>query len=134
MRETKQRLHQPVFRAGVLRAYRYRCAVCSLNHAGLLDAAHIVPDRLEIGVAAVRNGMALCKIHHAAYDRNIMGIRPDLVIEIRQEILDESDGPMLKHGLQVWHGKRLMVVPNARGEMPNAKLLGIRYDEFKVAK
>ncbi len=45
LRETWQRLHQPVFRATVLRAYDTRCAVCALRHGVLLDAAHIVPDR-----------------------------------------------------------------------------------------
>jgi putative restriction endonuclease len=99
LRETKQRLHQPVFRATVLRAYETRCAVCALRHAELLDAAHIVPDREEAGIAAVRNGLALCKIHHAAYDSFVLGIRPDLVVQIRSDLLAEIDGPMLEHGL-----------------------------------
>jgi putative restriction endonuclease len=69
MRETKRRVHQPVFRATVMRAYETRCAVCSLRHGQLLDAAHIVPDSHEHGVASVRNGLALCKIHHAGVRR-----------------------------------------------------------------
>lgn len=32
-----------------------------------IDAAHIVEDGHELGIAAVRNGLALCKIHHAAF-------------------------------------------------------------------
>ena len=42
--ETKRRLHQPVFSAQVMLAYETRCAVCSLGHRELLDAAHIIPD------------------------------------------------------------------------------------------
>jgi putative restriction endonuclease len=42
--ETKRRLHQPVFASQVMLAYESRCAVCSLQHRELLDAAHIVPD------------------------------------------------------------------------------------------
>ena len=61
-RETWQRLHQPVFRDIVLRAYETRCAVCALRHHQLLDAAHIVADRDAAGIASVRNGLALCKI------------------------------------------------------------------------
>ena len=98
--ETLRRLHQPVFRSMVMRAYRERCAVCSLRHNELLDAAHIVEDRHDLGVAAVRNGLALCKIHHAAYDSRILGVRPDLVVEIRADILEETDGPLLEHGLR----------------------------------
>ena len=44
VRLAKQRLHQPAFRTRVLLAYATRCAVCSLAHGSLLDAAHIVPD------------------------------------------------------------------------------------------
>ncbi len=69
VRETRQRLHQTVFRSMVIRAYETRCAVCSLGHSPLLDAAHIVADSHEAGIAAARNGLALCKIHHAGIRR-----------------------------------------------------------------
>lgn len=35
------------------------------------------------------NGMALCKIHYASFDAHILGIRPDFVVEIREDILAE---------------------------------------------
>jgi len=132
VRETKQRLHQPVFRATVLRAYDTRCAVCALRHGQLLDAAHIVPDSHPRGVASVRNGLAMCKIHHAAFDTNILGIRPDLIVQIRTDLLDEVDGPMLEHGLKRRHGERLMVLPPRR-EMPDPELLEIQFDQFRTA-
>ncbi|MGN6597670.1 MAG: HNH endonuclease, partial [Actinomycetes bacterium] len=91
--ETLRRLHQPVFRGMIMRAYEESCAVCGLRHSELLDAAHIVEDRHEMGVAAIRNGLALCKIHHAAFDTGILGIRPDLLVQIRADILEELDGP-----------------------------------------
>jgi putative restriction endonuclease len=131
MRETRYRLHQPVFRATVLRAYETRCAVCSLGHSELLDAAHIIGDREEAGVPVVTNGMALCKIHHAAYDRRILGVRPDLVVEIRADLLAEIDGPMLRHGLQERHGQPLMTVPRRRAERPDPELLAVSYAEFR---
>ena len=74
--ETKRRLHQPVFASQVMLAYETRCAVCSLHHRELLDAAHITPDSDPRGLPVVTNGLALCKIHHAAFDQNILGIRP----------------------------------------------------------
>ncbi|MGI8867651.1 MAG: HNH endonuclease [Mycobacteriales bacterium] len=52
-------------------AYETRCAVCRIGHRELLDAAHILPDTHPRGEPVVPNGLALCKIHHAAYDRNI---------------------------------------------------------------
>ena len=69
--------------------------MCALGHRELLDAAHIIPDTDPRGLPVIQNGIALCKIHHAAYDRNILGIRPDYVVEIHQRLLDEIDGPML---------------------------------------
>ena len=52
------------------------------------------------GEPIVPNGLAPCKLHHAASNRPFLGIRPDLVIEVRRDIMDEADGPMLRHGLQ----------------------------------
>lgn len=133
LRQTRQRLHQPVFRATVLHAYGTRCAVCSLGHPQLLDAAHIVADSEENGIASVRNGLALCKIHHAAYDVSVLGIRPDLVVEIRGDVLAEIDGPMLEHGLQRRHGEPLMALPRAKAEHPDVTLLEQRYATFRAA-
>jgi putative restriction endonuclease len=131
--ETKRRLHQPVFANQVMLAYETRCAVCTLAHRELLDAAHIVPDNDPLGLPVVENGLALCKIHHAAYDRNILGIRPDYVVEIHQRLLDEIDGPMLKYGLQGHHGEPLRQLPRIRIERPNPDRLEKRYIEFRAA-
>jgi putative restriction endonuclease len=125
----RTRLHQPVFRARVLQAYQTRCAMCRLRHADLLDAAHIIRDADEGGLPVVPNGLALCKIHHAAYDRNIIGVSPDLRIDVRRDILDEVDGPMLKHGIQEMAGVRL-TVPRQRTAHPDRDNLNRRYQEF----
>jgi putative restriction endonuclease len=132
-RETLQRVHQPVFRSMVLRAYETRCAVCALAHRELLDAAHIVSDKEKHGVASVQNGLSLCKIHHAAYDAGILGISPDYRIAIRDDILLEVDGPLLEHGLKRLHDKRLMVLPTRRTDRPDPELLNWRYQRFQSA-
>lgn len=126
---TRQRLHQRSFRARVLRAYRERCALCRLRHEQLLDAAHIVPDTDPLGVPVVPNGLALCKLHHAAFDQDLIGIRPDLVVHVRRDILDEDDGPMLIHGLQGFHERKILV-PSRSDEKPRADLLEARYRRF----
>lgn len=129
----QRRVHQEEFRARVLMAYRECCAICQLRHAELLEAAHILPDRHPRGHPVVPNGLALCKIHHAAFDRNILGIRPDLVVEIRDDILREVDGPMLLHGLQELHGRELLVIPRARDLKPDPERLEERYELFRKA-
>jgi len=72
----------------------------------------------------------MCKIHHAAYDSNILGIRPDFVVQIRSDLLDEIDGPMLQHGLKERHNQRLMVLPKVRAERPGDEFLTPRYESF----
>jgi putative restriction endonuclease len=130
---TQRRLHQQGFRERVLAAYRQCCAVCRLTHSGLLDAAHILPDCHPKGEPWVSNGLALCKIHHAAYDQNILGISGALEIKIRQDILLEVDGPMLRHGLQELDGKKLLVVPKSQSLRPRVEFLEERYREFLQA-
>lgn len=128
-----QRLHQSAFRQKVLRAYKQRCTICNIGHVSLLDAAHILPDKHEQGDPIVPNGLAMCKIHHAAFDANILGIRPDNYrIEIRTDILTEVDGPMLKHGLQAHHGGTL-ILPRSEADKPDPDRIEIRYDAFKKA-
>jgi putative restriction endonuclease len=131
-RAVMQRLHQQQFRRMVLRAYREQCSVCRLRHVELLDAAHILPDRDPRGEPLVSNGLGLCKIHHSAYDTNILGIDADARVHIRSDILEEIDGPMLRHGLQEVHDTRL-VLP-ARTELrPNKDYLAERFDHFRAA-
>lgn len=132
LRETKVRLHQPVFRSTVLTAYENHCAVCNLGHPQLLDAAHIVPDSDERGLASVVNGLAMCKIHHAAFDRSFLGITPDHYVEIRHDLLAEVDGPMLRHGLQELHRRKLMKLPTIRAQRPRRDLLELAYARFKM--
>jgi hypothetical protein len=51
-RLTKLRLHQPVFRARVLRAYEQVCAICRLRHVDLLDAAHILSNANAVSLSS----------------------------------------------------------------------------------
>ncbi len=131
-RLTRLRLHQPVFRARVLQAYARQCSVCRLKHVELLDAAHILSDLHPRGRPIVPNGLAMCKIHHAAFDRNIIGIRPDLVVEVRRDVLEEVDGPMLRHGLQEMDGISL-TAPAQRAARPDRENLEERYESFRLA-
>jgi putative restriction endonuclease len=131
-REAAYRLHQHRFRQAVLQAYRTRCTICSLKEASLLQAAHIMDDRHELGSAVVINGLALCAIHHLAYDRNLVGIDPDGVVHIHARLLDEIDGPMLKNGLQHFHGERILQ-PARLDERPDRERLALRFETFRHA-
>ena len=94
-----------------------------------IDAAHITPDSALLGEPVVSNGMSLCRLHHAAFDRLLLGVHPDYVIHVRRDILGEVDGPMLRHGLQGLEGQRI-VVPSRRVERPDEGRLAGRFDAF----
>lgn len=126
----KQRLHQPAFRARVLLAYQTKCAVCRLAHGKLLDAAHITPDKDSDSSTSISNGLSLCKIHHAAYDVNILGISQDYTVRVRPDILREVDGPMLQHGIKEMDRVQLWL-PIKTDERPDRERLRSRFTEFE---
>jgi len=128
-RIVRQRVHQRTFRAQVMLAYASSCAVCVLKKAPLLDAAHIIGDGERLGDAVVANGLSLCKIHHAAYDQNILGITPECRVVLNAALLEESDGPMLLHGLQEMH-MRALHLPQSRRDRPDPGRLSTRYEQF----
>lgn len=110
-------------------AYREQCSICRLRHADLLDAAHITPDSDEGGEPVISNGLSLCKIHHAAYDRDYFGIQPNYHIVVRPAIMREEDGPMLKAGLQQIDESKL-VLPRSVRDRPDPERLQKRFDRF----
>ena len=128
----ERRVHQAQFRDQVIHAYKCQCTMCRLKHVNLLDAAHIIPDKEERGNPIVPNGLALCKIHHAAFDSNIIGITPDYEVEVREDVLEEVDGPMLKYGLQSMHGQKIQL-PYKKELRPDRDRIAERYDLFKSA-
>src|SRR5699024_1867569 len=129
-RVARQRLHQPAFRARVLRAYEVRCCVCSLQHRNLLDAAHITPDSVEGSSASVTTGLSMCNLHPAAFDATMPGISTAHDVRSAKGLLDESDGPMLQHGLKEMNGRRL-TPPAKPGEQPARDRLAARFDTFR---
>ena len=80
--------------------------ICRLRHTRLLDAAHVLADA-EGGRPVVTNGIAMCKIHHAAYDADIFGIDPSYKVGVRPDVMKEIDGPTLKHTLQEIDGSKI---------------------------
>lgn len=131
-RLVQQRLHQQEFRERVLEAYQRHCAVCRLKRDQLLQAAHIIGDREERGAPNVTNGIALCSLHHAAFDAHLIAVRPDYHVEVRQDVLHETDGPMLIHGLQGFNEQPIRL-PRSERQRPDRELLQARYQLFRLA-
>ena len=130
--QVRVRLHQRSFRERVLNAYQRQCAFCRLRHDELLDAAHIIPDSDPLGEPIITNGLALCALHHSAFDRQFIGLRPDCVIQVRPDILEEHDGPTLAHAIQGLHGHRILL-PRSISQRPDPVRLEERYERFRQA-
>lgn len=133
MQLVRQRLHQAMFRARVVDAYGRRCALTGLPEVRLVDAAHIVPDGDEaLGQPDIRNGICMSKIHHVAFDTNLIGIDPDFRIHVSDQLLALHDGPMLEQALKALAGSHIRL-PESRSLWPDRQRLELRFTQFREA-
>jgi putative restriction endonuclease len=116
------RLHQAHSRRHVLDVYRARCCICVLAERKLLDAAHIVDDRLPEGVPTIRNGLAMCPTHHRAYDRGILLVHEDYRTEVRSDRLDAITSSTTQRMLLDYDGRQIGL-PKNEGHWPDPLLL-----------
>lgn len=80
-------MRQAKFRRDVFQRYGAECAVCGLDTAEMLNAAHVC-DKQSMGSDDPRNGLVLCANHHAAFDPFLFAIEPKSL-----EIKTRTDGP-----------------------------------------
>jgi putative restriction endonuclease len=74
----KKKIRDNSFKSRVLTSYTNRCAFCGMQ-LKLIDAAHIVPVQHD-GTDETSNGIALCALHHRAFDRNLVTFNADYQI------------------------------------------------------
>ena len=133
LRLVSQRLHQATFREAVLTAYGDRCAISRLPERRLLDAAHIIADGDELlGQPLVANGVPLSKVHHAAFDANLIGIDADYRIHVADGLFAMNDGPMLEQGIKAMRGKTLLM-PDRVVDKPDRDRLAARFKIYRAA-
>ena len=102
-----QRRRDPNFRPRVLRAYEYQCAVCGFSMrvgdslVGL-EAAHIKWHQAG-GPDTEDNGLALCSLHHALFDRGVFTLAPcaDMKIQVSQSA---HGSPETREAMLRYHG------------------------------
>jgi putative restriction endonuclease len=83
-----------------------------------------------LGQPVVTNGLPLSKIHHAAFDANLIGIDPDFRIHISEGLLELHDGPFLELGLKAMAGA-LIQLPRRPEDYPDRERLALRFEEFR---
>ena len=116
------RLHQAGFRKATLSAYDDQCTICELRERPLLDAAHIVPDRLPDSVPEVRNGLAMCPTHHRAYDQDFLTITEQYRVVVQRDRLRDLHSAATARMLLDFD-QRTIVLPRDRGSWPAEEFL-----------
>ncbi len=89
----------PNFRKKVYDAYNNKCAICGIG-LELIEAAHIVPYSHEKGTDEIDNGIALCALHHAAYDRSLIYFDEELNILINESKMEYLEKVGLDSGIR----------------------------------
>lgn len=107
----------------VKRAYSQRCAICGEGRKDARDrpevqAAHIYPVEKE-GPDDVRNGLALCRLHHWAFDGALLGVDATLTVRVFEP------GRGLP-GVHEFDGKALAVLPQDTVRRPHELYLEAR--------
>ena len=118
----KYRAHD--FRSRVLGAYGHRCAFCGLQ-LNLVDAAHIVPVAYSASTDETSNGIALCKLHHAAFDRNLLSIDEAYRIELSQTESARLHSGNRDGGMPAFQKnlKPAIILPHDRRDYPERRYL-----------
>lgn len=95
------------FRSNILDLYAGTCAACGealRTPSGLIEieAAHVIP-RSKKGQDEARNGFALCRRHHWAFDKNLFGIDENRKIFVPSIVSAIPQNATLKqlHGLNI---------------------------------
>jgi putative restriction endonuclease len=104
------------FRRAVVTTYDHRCALCGVRIISseghtVVDAAHIVPWRVNRN-DDIRNGMALCKLCHWAFDEGMMGVSEDYNVITSRQIAADHNVPGF---LLTLSGRG--IIPPADGEL-----------------
>lgn len=82
----------------VLKAYEHRCAFCGMQ-LRLLDAAHILPVAHPKGVDGTANGVAVCTLHHRAYDNALITFDEGYQVRLDEDDIREMEQEGLADGL-----------------------------------
>lgn len=130
--EVSSKKRNASFAKEVLANYRYRCCVCGFssvfnNIPFGIDAAHVHWHAYG-GPSALGNGIALCKVHHWAFDRGVITVKPKtLEIKVSSKfvaqdhssisILEQLDGSFISGIRKVspedkfleWHNDNIYV-------------------------
>ncbi|MBI1785198.1 HNH endonuclease [Candidatus Sumerlaeota bacterium] len=115
----KRKYREHDFRQRVLSAYASTCAFCGMQ-LKLVDAAHIVPVASDSSTDETTNGIALCSLHHRAYDQNLVNFDERYRIEVSDASVSELNKHNLAGGLVDFQAglKSAIILPADKRDYP----------------
>jgi len=120
------------FRRLVIKAYDHRCALCGVRiitpeQFTVVDAAHIIPW-CKSKNDDIRNGMALCKLCHWAFDNGMMGVSENHHIITSRHIGSHTNAP----GFLLTLSGRSIIPPPERDHWPAQQYLAEHRREWRL--
>lgn len=118
----------------VRRIYDQKCAVCEIGfqlrgRALGLEAAHIIPVEEGGIIGDVRNGVLLCRNHHALFDQHAWTIDEDLRVGVAAERAFRESAA--ENHIVAVEGKRLPNLPSLVEDQPAKEAARWRLTAFE---
>jgi putative restriction endonuclease len=120
-----RRIREINFQKRVLNVYGYRCAFCGSFKS--VEAVHIIPVNHKKGTDETRNGLALCALHHKAYEQGLITIIEDYSVILNPNQMDEPnklklDGRLAKFAKDL---RPIILLPPAVNDRPHIEYIKI---------
>lgn len=122
------------FRRAIVSIYEYRCAFCGIRiltpegHS-VIDAAHIIPWSISHNDDP-RNGMALCKLCHWAFDEGLMTVTPQFSVKTSQQLNTNHNLPSHLTALNGRH----IIAPDDQLYWPHLDCLNWHYQNRYIRR
>ena len=116
----RRKVRQYDFRGRVLSAYDHRCAMCGVQ-LRLIEAAHIVPVAATGSTDETSNGVALCILHHGAFDQTLVSFNANFQIEISGTAETDLRNMGLHNGIDTFRQnlREQIFLPESPVDRPN---------------
>jgi putative restriction endonuclease len=113
------------FQNRIQTAYGNRCAFCGSLES--IEAAHIIPVTHNQSTNETRNGLALCALHHKAYDQSLIAVNDDYAVLLNRSQVVELQNQKLAEGLSGFsQGLRpIILLPPAISDRPHFEFIRI---------
>ncbi len=122
------------FRWAVRMAYHDRCSLCELGYRvrGVplaVEAAHVIPVERRGTSRDIRNGILLCRNHHALFDEFTWTFDEDLSVVVAPDTNFRESAA--QNCILKWEGKRLPNLPDSPEDLPGEEAIRFRMEQFE---